>query len=79
MSNFEIIKNMSLEELAEFLTKCISDELTHDIGCYQCIDYGTHHWRDGDCEKSRCEMFPIGLDVKKWLLANTLNSQEQAE
>lgn len=65
MTNFEKIKNMTIEELAEFLRNCISDDETHNIGCYQCINYGTHHWRDGECKD--CEYFNVGLDVKKWL------------
>ena len=66
MTNYERIKNMSIEEMAEFLKTCVSDDLIHGIGCYQCIDYGTHHYTDGDCEAT-CSYFPIGLNVKKWL------------
>ena len=43
---------------------------------WKCINYGTHHYTDGDCEngykdEGGCDMFPIGLDVKKWLLSES--------
>lgn len=72
MTNYERIKNMSVEEMAEFLKTCVSDDLTHGIGCYQCIDYGTHHYTEGDCE-ANCSIFSIGLDVKKYLESEVTN------
>jgi hypothetical protein len=54
MTNFEKIKSMTLEELAEWLdVQHNQDRLDWDsIGCYHCINYGTHHYPNdcGDCE-----------------------------
>jgi hypothetical protein len=54
MTNAEKIRNMSDEELAEWLDK-ISNQDRKDwdsVGCFHCINHGTHHYpKDcGDCE-----------------------------
>ena len=66
-TNYDKIKNMGIEEMAQFITSLVDGENQHNIGCYGCINYGTHHFYDGDCENEPCANFPIGLDVKKYL------------
>lgn len=62
-TNYERIKNMTVEEMAEFLKENF-DEYEETFGCYSCIDYKTHHYPDdcGDCEYLKC-----GGDIKIWL------------
>lgn len=68
-TNFERIKNMTVEEMAEFLQKNF-DKYKERFGCYSCIDYGTHHYPE-DCETCEngkpCYWLPIGGSIKKWL------------
>lgn len=64
MTNFEYIKSLSLEELADWL-ESISDEERDDwdsLGCYHCINYGTHHYNDEEC--GECEWFG---GIENWL------------
>ena len=72
MTNFEKIKNMSIGEMAEFLESMVDGNNAHEVGCYGCINYGTHHANpeykeDGlyECEGCSCE--GVGLDLVKWL------------
>lgn len=54
MTNADKIRNMSDEELADFLDKISNDERKDwsPIGCNTCCNYNTHHYPDdcGDCE-----------------------------
>lgn len=54
MTNYEKIKSMTVEEMAEWLDKMLNQEREDwdAPGCYDCINYGTHHFpKDcGDCE-----------------------------
>ena len=54
MNNSEKIRNMSDEELAEWLDQICNREREgfEGIGCYDCINYRTHHYpKDcGGCE-----------------------------
>ena len=70
MTNYEHIKNMSVEEMADFLTSLLDGENKHYVGCYGCINYGTHHSDPSnkdlyECEGCDCE--GIGYDLVKWL------------
>ena len=72
MTNYERIKNMSVEEMAKFLKSMVDDNETHEVACYGCINYGTHHsdpQNKGtnlyECEGCYCEC--IGHDLVKWL------------
>lgn len=65
MNNFEYIKNMTLEEMAEFLETILSDEKDHIVGCYDCINYNTHHYLEDECDG--CCQHEIGLNIGKWL------------
>ena len=72
MTNYERTKNMSVEEMAKFLKSMVDDNETHEVACYGCINYGTHHsdpQNKGtniyECEGCYCE--GIGHDLVKWL------------
>lgn len=54
MTNADKIRNMTDEELAEWLDKMSNQDRFDwgDIGCSNCVYYGTHHYPNdcGDCE-----------------------------
>ena len=72
MTNYERIKAMSVDEMAKFIRSMVDENETHDVACYGCVHYGTHH-SDPDykgtnlyeCEGCECE--GVGLDIVKWL------------
>ena len=71
-NNHEYIQNMTIEEMARFLKSLLDGENNHNVGCYGCSHYGTHHSdikNKGtdlyECEGCVCE--GIGLDLVKWL------------
>ena len=73
MTNYERIKNMSVEQMAKFLTTLLDEENQHNVGCYDCIFYGTHHSdlaNKGtnlyECDGCYCE--GIGYELVKWLM-----------
>ena len=77
MTNADRIRAMSDETLAEFIISMVDGNNNHNVACYGCINYGTHHSdpvNKGTClyECDGCENEGIGLDVLKWL-------QQQAE
>jgi hypothetical protein len=72
MTNGDRIRAMTDEELAEFITSLADGENNHDVCCFGCINYGTHHsdpankgTRLYECDD--CLNEGIGLDVEKWL------------
>ena len=72
MTNFERIKAMTVEEMAIFLKSMVDENETHDVACYGCINYGTHHAdpankENGLYECEGCDNEGIGLDLVKWL------------
>lgn len=72
MTNFEKIKNMTIEEMAKFLESMLNGENNHNVACYDCINYGTHHSdpknkKNGLYECEGCDSEGIGLDLVKWL------------
>lgn len=72
MTNFERIKAMSVEEMAEFLKSMVDDNETHEVACYGCVFYGCHHSDPqykgtGLYECEGCSSEGIGLDLIKWL------------
>ena len=72
MTNADRIRAMSDEELAEFIQNMVDGSNSHNVACYGCINYGTHHSdpaNKGTClyECDGCENEGIGLDVLKWL------------
>lgn len=67
-TNYERIKNMTLEEMAEFLQKNF-DENNEYFGCYSCSNYGTHHFPK-DCEP--CYWVSIEGSIEKWLQSESL-------
>lgn len=71
-TNGDRIRAMNDEELAEFIRKMVDGSNSHEIGCYECIYYGTHHSDISnkgtplyECEG--CSGEGIGLDIHKWL------------
>lgn len=76
MTNFERIKSMNLEQLTEFLKSMVDGSNAHEVGCYGCINYGTHHsdpqYKGTNlylCDGCYCE--GMGLDIKKWLVSES--------
>ena len=71
-TNADRFRAMSDEELAEFIQNMVDGSNSHNVACYGCINYGTHHSdpaNKGTClyECDGCENEGIGLDVLKWL------------
>lgn len=72
MTNADRIRSMSDEELAEFIRSMVDESKSHNVACYGCINYGTHHSDPANkgtplYECDGCESEGIGLDVLKWL------------
>ena len=72
ITNYDRIKAMNVEQLAAFLKTMVDENETHEVACYGCINYGTHHsdpQNKGtglyECEGCSCE--GIGHDLVKWL------------
>lgn len=75
MTIFERIKAMNIDEMAEFIRCLIDDDEVHDVACYGCINYGTHHSDPANkgtnlYECDGCVWEGIGLDTKAWLNAD---------
>ena len=72
LTNYQKIKMMSVEEMADFLESMVDENRTHDVGCYGCINYGTHHSdpenkETGLYECDGCDCEGVGHDLVKWL------------
>lgn len=70
--NADRIRAMSDEELAEFIRSMVDGSNNHNVACYGCINYGTHHSDPANkgtylYECDGCENEGIGLDVLMWL------------
>lgn len=83
MTNFEEIKAMNIEEMAEFIRTMVDDDETHGVACYGCINFGTHHSDPKykgtnlyECGGCPCE--GIGLDIVAWLNLKTEDGEENA-
>ena len=71
-TNADKIRAMSDEELAEFIRSMVDENNSHNVACYGCINYGTHHSDPANkgtplYECDGCENEGIGLDVLMWL------------
>ena len=72
-TNADRIRAMSDEELADFIRSMVDENSNgHEVGCYGCIHYGTHHSDPANkgtrlyaCEG--CSGEGVGLDIVKWL------------
>ena len=71
-TNADRIRSMSDEELAESIRSMVDGSNNHNVACYGCINYGTHHSDPAnkgtylyECEG--CTNEGIGLDVLMWL------------
>lgn len=72
ITNGDRIRAMSDAELADFIRSMVDENETHEVACYGCVNYGTHHsdpQNKGttlyECEGCSCE--GVGLDILKWL------------
>lgn len=72
MTNADRIRAMTDDELSKFIESMVDGSNSHEVACYGCINYGTHHSDPQykgtylyDCEG--CNSEGVGLDVKKWL------------
>ena len=72
ITNADRIRAMSDEELAEFIRSMVDGSNNHNVACYGCINYGTHHSDPAnkgtylyECEG--CINEGIGLNVLMWL------------
>lgn len=71
-TNADRIRSMNDEELAEFIRSMVDESNSHNVACYGCINYGTHHSDPANkgtylYECDGCENEGIGLDVLMWL------------
>ena len=71
-TNADRIRAMSDEELAELIRSMVDGSNSHNVACYGCINYGTHHSDPANkgtylYECDGCENEGIGLDVLMWL------------
>ena len=71
-TNADRIRSMSDEKMAEFIQNMVDGSNNHNVACYGCINYGTHHSNPAnkgtylyECEG--CTNEGIGLDVLMWL------------
>ena len=76
------IRAMSDEELAEFIRSMVDESNSHNVACYGCINYGTHHSDPANkgtplYECDGCENEGIGLDVLMWLQKPAEEDHEQ--
>lgn len=81
MTNYDRIRSMKVEEMAEFLTSLLDGENNHNVGCYGCVHYGTFHSepRNKGNMLYECEDCPsegIGYNLIKWLQQEA-NYEEQ--
>lgn len=72
ITNADRIRSMTDEELAEFIRSMVDESNSHNVACYGCINYGTHHSDPANkgtylYECDGCENEGIGLDVLMWL------------
>lgn len=72
MTNAQKIRAMSDEELEEFIQNMVDGSNSHNVACYGCINYGTHHSDPASkgtylYECDGCENEGFGLDVLMWL------------
>lgn len=71
-TNADRIRQMSDEELAEFIRSMVDGSYNYDFACYKYTNYVTHHSDPANkgiylykCDD--CESEGIGLDVLMWL------------
>ena len=86
MTIFERIKEFSVEEMAEFIRRMVDDdaEEDHEVACYGCMNYGTHHsdpqYKGTSLyECDGCPWENIGLDLVAWLNADVCKDNTKEE
>ena len=83
-TNADRIRSMTDEELAEFIRSMVDESNSHNVACYGCINYGTHHSDPANkgtylYECDGCENEGIGLDVLMWLQQPAEKTKEEAQ
>ena len=73
MNNYIYITTMKPHELAAFLRSILDPDEVPEIGCFNCINYGTHHSDPANKGTNlyECEGCPnedVGFDLEKWLM-----------
>lgn len=73
MNNYIYITTMKPRELAEFLRTLLDPDDAPEIGCFCCVNYGTHHsdpaYKGTNLyECGGCPNEDVGLDLEKWLM-----------
>lgn len=83
-TNADRIRAMTDDELAKFIESMVDGSNSHEVACYGCINYGTHHSDPKykgtylyDCEG--CNSEGVGLDVKKWLQKHAEEAEAELE
>lgn len=84
MTVFERIKQLTVEEMAEFIRSMVDEDESHEVACYGCVNYGTHHSDPKnkgtslyECEGCCCE--GMGLDIVAWLNSKAFEVNGGAE
>lgn len=72
LTNFENIRQMSIDELAKFLTSLLDGNHIHNVGCYHCFNYSINHldpqYKGANLSKCNgCYNEGVGDDLVKWL------------
>lgn len=80
MTNYDRIKAMTVEEMAEFIKSMVDEDEVHDVACYGCINYGTHHSDINnkgtnlyECDGCYCE--GMGHDIERWLESEVADNE----
>lgn len=73
MTNYMYITTMKPYELAEFLRSILDPDEVPEIGCFNCINYGTHHSDPANkgtnlYECDGCPNEDVGLNLETWLM-----------
>ena len=84
MTIFERIKSFTIDEMAEFIRCLVDENEDHEVACYGCINYGTHHsdpkYKGTNLyECDDCCWEGIGLDIVAWLNADVCAENGGAE
>ena len=84
MTVFERIKQLTVEEMAEFIRSMVDEAESHEVACYGCVNYGTHHSdpRNKGTSLYECDGCPcegMGLDIVAWLNSKAFEENGGAE
>lgn len=73
ITNYERIKSMTVEQMAEWLDQILNQDRKDwdEPGCYHCVIHGTHHENEEGC--GGCEFWG---GLKQWLEREVENSEQ---